>query len=160
MRRRDREAQCDGFTLVELCVVIAIIGLLLAIAVPTFLASQNKAKDRSAQSSLRNSLNAALTVYADSQDYGQLTVASLTLVEPSRIWLTASTVSANPNQVSFDHPNSTSFVAAAHSMAGGCFFIRDDRALSVGFDRFAYLETGLCEADLAPTGATDWTSQW
>ncbi|MEY2553081.1 MAG: type pilus assembly protein PilA, partial [Ilumatobacteraceae bacterium] len=40
-----------GFTLIELMVVVLIIAILLAIAIPTFLGAQNKAKDRSAQSS-------------------------------------------------------------------------------------------------------------
>ncbi|MGZ4792162.1 MAG: prepilin-type N-terminal cleavage/methylation domain-containing protein, partial [Ilumatobacteraceae bacterium] len=48
-RREDK-----GFTLIELMVVVLIIAILLAIAIPTFLGAQNKAKDRSAQSSARN----------------------------------------------------------------------------------------------------------
>ena len=50
-------------------VVVGIIAILLAIAIPTFLASRGKAQDRSAQSSLRNALTAAKSIYTDSQDY-------------------------------------------------------------------------------------------
>ncbi len=52
--RRDRDDE-SGFTLIELMVVVLIIAILIAIAIPTFLGAQNKAKDRAAQSSLRNS---------------------------------------------------------------------------------------------------------
>ena len=60
-----RRKNDEGFTLIELMVVVMIIAVLLAIAIPTFLGSQNKAKDRAAQSSLRNRLTAAKTIYTD-----------------------------------------------------------------------------------------------
>jgi type IV pilus assembly protein PilA len=62
----------DGFTLVELMVVILIIAILIAIAIPTFLGARVRAQDRSTQSDLRNALTAAKVYYADdgTQDYG------------------------------------------------------------------------------------------
>ena len=62
----------DGFTLVELMVVVLIIAILIAIAIPTFLGARVRAQDRSAQSNLRNALTAAKVYYADgdTQDYG------------------------------------------------------------------------------------------
>ncbi len=74
-RREDK-----GFTLIELMVVVLIIAILLAIAIPTFLGAQNKAKDRSAQSSARNALTTAKTLYADAGTYTDASVAKL----PSR----------------------------------------------------------------------------
>jgi type IV pilus assembly protein PilA len=54
-----------GFTLIELMVVVLIIAILIAIAIPTFLGAQNRARDRSAQSDLRNAVTAARTVSTD-----------------------------------------------------------------------------------------------
>ena len=58
-----------GFTLIELMVVVLIIAILIAIAIPTFLGAQDRARDRSAQSDLRNSITAAKTVATDHDGY-------------------------------------------------------------------------------------------
>jgi type IV pilus assembly protein PilA len=58
-----------GFTLIELMVVVLIIAILIAIAIPTFLGAQDRARDRAAQSDLRNSLTAAKTLATDHDGY-------------------------------------------------------------------------------------------
>src|SRR5688500_16319354 len=55
----------DGFTLIELMVVVLIIAILIAIAIPTFLGAQDRARDRAAQSDLRNGITAAKTIATD-----------------------------------------------------------------------------------------------
>jgi len=53
----------SGFTLIELMVVLLILAILLAIAIPTFLGVTGSANDRSAQSNLNTTLTNAKTVY-------------------------------------------------------------------------------------------------
>ena len=69
---QQRLSRDNGFTLVELMVVVLIIAILIAIAIPTFLGARVRSQDRAAQSNLRNALTAAKVYYADgdTSDYG------------------------------------------------------------------------------------------
>ena len=60
----------SGFTLIEMMVVLLIMAILLAIAIPTFLGVKAEAQDRSAQSDLTNALVSAKVFYANNQSYG------------------------------------------------------------------------------------------
>lgn len=58
-----------GFTLIELLVVILIIGILAAIAIPSFLSQKDKAGDAAAKSYARNMQTAEETYYTDNGTY-------------------------------------------------------------------------------------------
>jgi type IV pilus assembly protein PilA len=58
-----------GFTLIELMIVVAIIGILAAIAIPQFAAYRTKSYNSAAQSDLRNVLTVLEAFYADNQEY-------------------------------------------------------------------------------------------
>lgn len=120
--RRDREA---GFTLIEVMVVVVIIGILLAIGIPTFLGARTRAQDRSAQSSLRIAQTSAMVEYTDSSDFGTATVANLKASEPGFTWLSSSSKSTSDKRVSIaSNKAGTEWGAAAMSSSGTCFFIR------------------------------------
>jgi type IV pilus assembly protein PilA len=82
-RSRDEE---DGFTLIELMVVVLIIAILIAIAIPTFLGARQRAQDRAAQSNLRNALTAEKTFYTDNQTYGADAAMTASNIETSLKW--------------------------------------------------------------------------
>jgi type IV pilus assembly protein PilA len=122
---KERREDEEGFTLIELMVVVLIIAILLAIAIPTFLGARDRANDRAAQSSLRNALTAAKTIYTDSQDYQSAdTSAELSVVEPSLTY-TDAVASADFKSVSTASSGSAVWAAAAWSKSGTCFFIKD-----------------------------------
>ena len=85
MRRVDPEIRDEaGFTLVELLIVILIIGVLAAIAIPSFLSQTNKADDATAEELVRSASVAAETYETEhSGNYAGIDVEKLREVESS-----------------------------------------------------------------------------
>jgi type IV pilus assembly protein PilA len=82
LRRRVQDEK--GFTLIELLVVILIIGILAAIAIPSFINQRTKAQDASTKSMARTAQTAIETYATDhGGDYTGADPAALNSIEPT-----------------------------------------------------------------------------
>lgn len=83
----------SGFTLIELLIVLVIIGILLAIAVPSYLGFKDRAENRAAASNVRAAIPAAEAFYADNGTYTGMNIAALQAIDQA-VSLAAVTVNA------------------------------------------------------------------
>jgi type IV pilus assembly protein PilA len=133
-------------------VVVLIIAILIAIAIPTFLGARARAQDRAAQSNLRNALVAEKTYFADKQAYTQVK-AELTAIEPTLAFDTNADQALTAGSVAYSASGGT-VTLGTKSASGTCFYVRDTATSGTTF-----LNNTGCEKPSAPTGsftATGW----
>ena len=101
----DTNRKDEGFTLIELMVVVLIIAILLAIAIPTFLGARGQANSRAAQSSLRNALTAEQTYYTNNQAFDDTSAGTsgIASIEPNLTWVSSTAAgkwpASSPNTI-------------------------------------------------------------
>jgi type IV pilus assembly protein PilA len=158
-QRLDRDEE-EGFTLIELMVVVLIIAILLAIAIPTFLGARNAANARAAQSNLRNALTAEQTNWTNTQAF---TVSAAT-IEPSLTWATQAASTSGPNTVGVVVPaGNNQVVITALGKDKNCWTIAQTNDPAVTYDGTQYYmaplpTTGVCASPTAPTAAAATTA--
>ena len=152
--------ESDGFTLIELMVVVLIIAILIAIALPTFLGARSRAQNRAAQSDLSNALVAAKVMYQDKGSYALAdeTATGLVSVEPSLCYAAAATLStlggacasgAGTANISVSAAGAT-WGAARISATGACYAIKDTSSAGT---TYAQTTPANCSGAWATTGA-------
>jgi type IV pilus assembly protein PilA len=145
-----------GFTLIELLMVVTIIGILLAIAIPTFLGTRGKANDRAAQTLVRNLLVSARAADID----GPADLAGIQAGEPT-LRVVASNVEglASNNEVSVRVGQlgaQTFVILASRSTSGACYAVLEP---GLGPTQYQRIVGGACTAD-AFDPSVGWTDQW
>ena len=121
---RERSQSESGFTLVELLVVMLIIGLLAAIAIPAFFNQRDKARDASAKEAVRTAQTAMETYSTDNNgSYSGATLAKLRLIEPT---VPTTTIISDSGSTTAGDPSATAYRVMVPSSTGNTFSI--DRA--------------------------------
>ena len=126
----DEEGTESGFTLIELMVVLLIMAILLAIAIPTFLGVKGGAQDRAAQSDLSNALISAKAVYSSGGSYTSVAslISTLSTQEPELTFGTVTAAAAHNIEVDVS-PSTDNFQAIIlvdWSAAGNCWAVDDN----------------------------------
>ena len=113
-----------GFTIIELMIVVMIIGILVVIALPTFLGARTRAYDRAAQSDVRNAFAAEKAFYTDDLMY-TTDPATMTSIEAAITYLAGDTpLVIDVVYLDLDPIPNTIYVSAL-SKSGTCFYIRE-----------------------------------
>lgn len=146
---RSRLANEEGFTLVELMVVVLIIAILVAIAIPTFLGARESAQDRAAQSDLRNALTAEKVFYVDNEIYTDNGAGALAAIEPSIDWGTV--------VVNLDAANDQYVCLELASASGTTFYLKD---VASGAGAGTYYGNSDVDANCLAAAATTADAGW
>lgn len=162
-RRREDE---KGFTLIELMVVLLIMAILIAIAIPTYLGLTNRAHDRAAQTYLNTALTNADSEYANTNDYSTANVTNLGKDEPTITFVDAASSTSNAAtkgtpSVSVDDSQAQVWTAAAESASGNCYYIRSVKQAGsqpVGTYYGDDTSGGACVGSGTPSDTAGWTT--
>jgi type IV pilus assembly protein PilA len=127
LEKRRQKNEEEGFTLIELMVVVLIMGILMAIAIPTFLSTRGSANDAAAKSNATNVFTNEKAYYSSNIQFLNATTAEEgATLDDSLPWGTGpGQVSAVVTTAPATAPTDNALVISALSKSGNCFYILD-----------------------------------
>ena len=128
----------DGFSLVELMVVLVIIGILLAVAIPTLFGARERASDRAAQAKLRTGLAAAKIYFADDQDFTGFNPVEAEKIDTSLEWVIPGPPTSR--QIAIAEVTPPRLVMVSLSSTGTFFCINEYPSMGTFFDESEFFE--------------------
>ncbi len=154
----ERRQSEKGFTLIELMVVVLIMGILMAIAIPTFLSTRGSANDAAGKANATNAFTNEKAYYASNQQFLAATSmdAGGATLDNSLPWGLATTDAAVQGDVEADVTSTGTYtnnamVIYALSRSGNCFYILDVETSSAAIIGYAATKGGC--TSYTPTGS-------
>jgi len=151
-----------GFTLIELMIVVLIVAILIAIAIPTFLGQRKEAEDSAAKSNLRNALTTEKALYAGGLQAFTTDLDLLSAVEPGLFNVTGASPAVNtfdPVVVTTDAPGETVCIVA-RTPRGQYMAIWENQNAGTQYGRHSTNPFSSCSASGPPAVGTWTPNSW
>ena len=121
LRKRLRHEE-KGFTLIELLVVVIILGILTAIAIPSYLSFRGRAQDAASKANVRSVIPDVESYYADNNTYSGMTLAVLQTTYDQAL---------NLSQYTLTGVSDTTYCVQSPQGSGAHVFYKDGPAVGI-----------------------------